>query len=169
MCFLKRLSELSGRYGCENIVYFDESGFASHTYRKHGWTRRGAKIFADVPGKRGKRTNLIMAWRSGRWLAPEAFTGSCDADRVNTWLKDKLLPLLTKPGVIVFDNARFHKKKDIAKLYKKHGHRILPLSPYSPDFNPIENSFGTIKNIRQFKPPDTPIIDIIKMSNPYLE
>jgi transposase len=55
------------------------------------------------------------------------------------------------------------------QLCKKRGHTALPLPPYSPDFNPIENSFGTLKTKRQFAPPDTTIIDIVKSSDFYLE
>ena len=169
MKFLRRLSELSRRFGAENVVYFDESGFDAHSYRKHGWTRRGEKIYESVPGKREKRTNLLMAQRGKKWLAPETFKGSCDAKRVNEWLENKLLPLLTKPSVLVFDNASFHKKKQIKALCKKSGHAMLPLSPYSPDFNPIENSFGSLKRKREFAAPDTPILDLIKTSEWYLE
>lgn len=169
MAYLKRRSELSRRYGIENLVYFDESGFEKHSYRKHGWTRRGTKIFADVPGTREKRTNLIMAQRNGHWLAAETFEGSCEWNRVKTWLEQKLFPALKNPSVLIFDNASFHKKKQIKAMCKKRGHVALPLSPYSPDFNPIEPSFGTLKRKREFAPPDTPIIEIIKSSECYLE
>lgn len=60
MAFLERLSQLVKQFGDENVVYFDESGFDKHSVRKHGWVLRGQKIFADVLGKREKRTNLIM-------------------------------------------------------------------------------------------------------------
>jgi len=169
MDFLKRLFRLVKSRGVENVVYFDESGFEKHSYRKHAWTRPGQKVYASVPGKREKRTNLIMAQRDGQWLAPETFEGSCDAGRVNEWLENNLLPLLTEPSIIVFDNASFHKKKEIAALCRKKGHVPLPLPPYSPDFNPIENSFGSVKRKREFAPPDTPIIEIIKSSENYLE
>ncbi len=169
MDFLKRLSRLVKSRGAENVVYFDESGFEKHSYRKHGWTRPGRKVYASVPGKREKRTNLLMAQRNGKWLAPETFEGSCDARRVNDWLEHTLLPLLTEPSIIVYDNASIHKKKEIAVLCRKKGHVSLPLQPYSPDFNPIEPSFGAIKRKREFAPTNTPIIEIIKASVCYLE
>lgn len=169
MAFLGRLACLVKTRGTEAVVYFDESGFGKHSYRKHGWARRGQKVYASVPGKREKRINLSMAQRGGQWLAPEIFEGSCDAQRVNTWLKNKLFPALKRPSIIVFDNAAFHKKKQIAALCAKNGHVALPLPPYSPDFNPIEKSFGALKRKREFHPPDTPILDLIKSSNCYLE
>lgn len=169
MLYLRRLERLRKKYGRENIIYVDESGFKKYSCRRHGWTRRGQIIYGDVSGNNRKATNLIMAQREGRWLAPETFDGTCNALRFNEWLEHKLIPLLSNKSVIVIDNAAFHKKKQIATILKKRGHLLLPLPPYSPDFNPIENSFGTIKKIREFSPPDTPILDIIKSSDSYWE
>ena len=169
MAFLRRLHRLVKHYGQENVVYFDESGFKRHSYRRHGWARRGQIIYGDISGNNRKHENLIMAQRNGQWLAPETFEGTCDAKRVNEWLEQKLIPVLKTPSVVVMDNASFHKKKQIKAILKKHGHALLPLPPYSPDFNPIENSFGALKRKREFAPPETLIIDLIKSSNSYWE
>lgn len=96
MRYLRSLWQLCKRYGEENVVYFDESGFEKHSYRKCGWAKRGEKIYASVPGAREKRTNLIMAQRGKQWIAAETFEGSCDWERVNKWIKMKLFPTLKK-------------------------------------------------------------------------
>jgi hypothetical protein len=85
------------------------------------------KLCTDVSKKREKRTNLIMAQRGKQWIAPQTFEGSCDWERVNEWIKKKSFPALKKPSIIVFDNASFHKKKDIRALCKKHGYIVLPI------------------------------------------
>lgn len=167
MAYLRRLRELIPTYGSENIVYIDESGFKKYAYRMEAWAQRGKKVYGDVSGNNRKCTNLIMAWRQKKWLAPETFDGSCNAQKVLTWLKEKLIPLLDKPSIIVMDNAAFHKKADIFQCLKNAGHLFLPLPPYSPDFNPIEKAFATIKKIRLSSAPNTPIIDIIKSSDYY--
>lgn len=110
-----------------------------------------------------------MAQRNGQWFAAETFEENCTAQRVNAWLEKTLIPKLTKPSVIVMDNAPFHKKAKIKKVLKKYGHVALFLPPYSPDFNPIENSFGIIKRKREFATPNTPILDIVKSSEFYWE
>ena len=61
-----------------------------------------------------------------------------------------LIPQIEKPSIIVMDNAAFHKKKDITEMLEKYGHVLLPLPPYSPDFNPIENDFANIKKRWQY-------------------
>jgi transposase len=157
MCFLQNLRGLMQKYGSQNIVYFDESGFTAESYRPHGWARIGQKVFGLVSGNNRKATNLIMAQRGKEWLAPMLFTGSCHTETVNQWIEHMLLPELKAPSVIVMDNARFHNKEQIQAIIEKVGHVLLPLPRYSPDFNPIEKSFAIIKKRRQFAPKKTPI------------
>nr|CRH08295.1 Conserved protein of unknown function [Candidatus Magnetococcus massalia] len=103
---------------------------------------------AKFIGSKRKRPNLIMAQRRREWLAPMPFERSCNAQVVIEWLRQMLLPMLTEPSVIVMDNASFHKKSEIADLLAEHGHVLFPLPPYSPDFNPIEESFAILKKRR---------------------
>ena len=161
MEFLRDLRAAMIKYGKENIVYFDESGFETEAYRPHGWARRGTKVHGDICGNNRKRTNLIMAQRSKQWLAPMLFKGSCSAEVVNMWLKRMLLRELKEPSVIVMDNARFHKKDEIEEILKQKGHIMLPLPTYSPDFNPIEQSFAIIKKRRQFAKKQNALEDIL--------
>jgi len=147
--YLKKLCKLTNKYGKENIVYFDESGFKANTGRLDGWAKRGSKIYADIKGKREKRTNLLMAQRGKKWLAPLVFQGSCTAKLVEEWLEKFLMKELDNPSIIVMDNAPVHRKNIIGKILEKKGHILLPLPKYSPDFNPIEQSFGAMKKRRQ--------------------
>ena len=150
MCFLQNLRRLMQQYGSQNIVYFDESGFAAESYRPHGWALRGQKVFGSISGNNRKTTNLIMAQRKNEWLAPMLFKGSCHTETVNQWLEHMLLPELTEPSIIVMDTAAFHNKAQMKTILEKAGHTMLPLPKYSPDFNPIEQSFATIKKRRMF-------------------
>lgn len=145
--YLQELRKLIPEYGSDNIIYFDETGFEGDVRRDAGWAERGRKIYGDVKGGRNKRTNLIMAQRrkSKQWLAPILFEGSCEANTVLWWMKDYLLQELTKPSVIVMDNAPFHAKRKIREMLAEYGHKLLCLPKYSPDLNPIENTFAAIK------------------------
>ena len=86
------------------------------------------------------------------WLAPVLFEGMCEAGTVLSWIKQCLLKELHKPSVVIMDNAPVHSKSKIEKLLEKHGHKLLCLPKYSPDFtqghrgNPIEQTFGALKN-----------------------
>ena len=48
-------------------------------------------------------------------------------------------------SVLVIDNASIHKVDGIREMVKDRGARLLYLPSYSPDFNPIELAFSTIK------------------------
>jgi len=101
--YQKRLDALVKKYGADNVVYFDESGFKAHTGRLSGWAKRGQKLYADVKGKCEKKTNLLMAQRGKEWLAPFVFTGSCTAQLVTKWVKTMLLKELKTPSIIIME------------------------------------------------------------------
>ena len=46
----------------------------------------------------------------------------------------------------IIDNARFHKSKKIIELLHKAQCKIVFLPPYSPDLNPIEHHWASIKS-----------------------
>lgn len=149
--YLRALRHWVKENGSANLVYMDESGFEAHSYRPHGWAVRGAKVFGKITGNHKKgRTNLIMAQRGKSWLAPMLFEGSCTHDIVTTWIKEALIKELRPNSLVIMDNAPFHNKAHIKAVLEAHGHTLLPLPKYSPDFNPIEQSFAIIKRIRQF-------------------
>ena len=57
---------------------------------------------------------------------------------MNEWL----LPNL----VLVIDNVAIHKVQGICKMVEEHVSQLLYLPTYSPDYNPIENTFSSIKS-----------------------
>ena len=48
-------------------------------------------------------------------------------------------------SVLVIDNASIHKVAGLRELVEERGMRLLYLPSYSPDLNPIELSFSSIK------------------------
>jgi transposase len=47
--------------------------------------------------------------------------------------------------VIVLDNVSIHTDSQVAELLEAAGHIVRYLPPYSPDYNPIELTFGVLK------------------------
>ena len=66
-----------------------------------------------------------------------------------------LLPELTEKSIIMMDNACFHRMNIFAEITQKQGHKILSLSPYSPELNPIEKVWANIKKHLRKVLPDT--------------
>jgi putative transposase len=56
-----------------------------------------------------------------------------------------LLPILAVGSVIILDNASFHRKAVLNTLAEEAGCSVIFLPPYSPDFNPIEHFWASLK------------------------
>ena len=166
MYYLRTLRNWVRKHGSADVVYFDESGFTKHSYRPHGWAKRGEKVFGKISGNNRKATNLIMAQRGSEWLAPMLFERSCTHHTVIAWMKQALLPELRSNSLVIMDNAPFHNKPQMKELLETNGHAMLALPKYSPDFNPIEQSFAILKRRRQF---NNASLDQLLVSNYKLE
>ena len=59
------------------------------------------------------------------------FTGSLNAEGFEGWLSLYLLPSLTKPFILIMDNAPIHRKTAIRELVEETGHQVLFLPKYS--------------------------------------
>ena len=89
------------------------------------------------------------------------FKGSCTAQTVEAWISRFLLKELKNPTIVIMDNASFHNKKRLKEILEKEGHYLLPLPPYSPDLNPIENTFGGMKKRRKGLHKNTTIDELV--------
>ena len=86
-------------------------------------------------------------------LALDTLNGSMKGDDFRTFIRTQLVPKLWPGAVVVMDNLAAHKVKGVEALIEKAGARILYLSPYSPDFNPIEMLWSQLKAfLRRFRP-----------------
>ena len=151
------------------MVYLDESGFERTTYRLHGWACRGQRVMGDRSGQVRPRTSLIAGKWGKRLLAPVLFEGSTNAEWFNVWLEEHLFKELPPHSILIMDNAAFHKTAKTRELIQQAGHTLLFLPPYSPDFNPIEQDFATMKKRRQYAPLSTSLDEIIRAYGNYLE
>lgn len=131
------------------IVYIDESGFKQSTYRPYGYSPKGTPCIDEYNWQPNKQTNAIGAIYNHQLFAVGLYDCSINSDIFYHWVKTILLPQLPTASVIVMDNAKFHKRKDIQELIEQAGHEICWLPTYSPDLNLIEKYWAWIKNMRQ--------------------
>ena len=82
---------------------------------------------------------------NGELIAPMTYEETMTSDFFEAWFQKFLLPTLNKPSVIIMDNARFHRMGKLELLCEEFGHKLLPLPPYSPEYNPIEKTWAHIK------------------------
>ena len=79
-------------------------------------------------------------------IAPMYFEGNTDTEIFNQWIEEFLIPELKPSQIVIMDNAAFHKSQRTTYLVESANCGLLYLPPYSPDFNPIEQKWGHVKN-----------------------
>ena len=164
MKYYRYLRELIKVSGSQSLVFIDESGFEEFQDCALGWSKKGKKIWGEKSGKRGKRENLVAVRLKGKkdLIAPMIFRGSLNAEGFEGWLSLYLLPSLTKPSILIMDNAPIHRKTAIRLLVEEAGHQILFLPKYSPDLNDIEHDFSALKRARMYSHSATSLDEIIR-------
>lgn len=103
---------------------------------------------------------VIGAISLNKVVALMTLDGSMDGDAFQVFIEQCLVPQLWENAVVVMDNLPAHKRASIEPLIKAVGASVLNLSPYSPDFNPIEQWLSHLKSfLRRFSPTTTKMID----------
>jgi transposase len=82
----------------------------------------------------------------GLLLEPLILQGSVTKESFIWWLINKVIPYLPPGFIIIMDNAPIHHNLGLEELLELRGLRIEYLPPYSPDYNPIELVFHTVKS-----------------------
>jgi transposase len=145
----------------EDLVFLDvrnaarrvEMGVLLGLMRTHARAVRGQRAYAFSPFYRGSKVSVMGAITVSKVLAVMTIDDSMDAAVFKVYVSACLVPQLWKGAVVVMDNLPAHKVKAIAPLIEAVGARILYLSPYSPEFNPIEHWWSQLKAfLRQFSP-----------------
>jgi transposase InsO family protein len=118
----------------------DEMGANISLHPLYAWSKRGERAYCSTPRNRGKNTTLLASMGVEGMGPSLAVTGAIDATVFEAYLEQALLPHLRPGRIVVIDNLSAHKSERVRELIEAAGCEVLYLAPYSPDFNPIEES-----------------------------
>ena len=88
---------------------------------------------------------MVAGLTNGELITPMTYEETMTSEFFEAWFQKFLLPTLNKPSVIIMDNAKFHRMGKLELLCEEFGNKLLPLPPYSPEYNPIEKTWAHIK------------------------
>ena len=154
-------------YPVEYLVFLDEMSTTGPKFRRRrGRFRKFEKPVMvkrlRYPGATGN--SLIAACTVDRVLVEcnELTSENLTREDFERYVIDRLGPhIQSYPGpnsVIVMDNCTLHHSDRVIEFIKSKGAKLIYLSPYSPDFNPIELVFGwLVQEMHGF--PDTADLD----------
>ena len=156
---LQRNEEVRARYVVEvelylssMFVFVDETGCDRRdAMRKFGYSLRGRRCVAKKLLVRGERVSAIGAITLNGILDYKFIRGTTNGDLFLDFIEENLLPHLmpfdgtNENSIVVMDNASIHHVNEVADLISSVGALLIYLPPYSPDLNPIEEVFSSVK------------------------
>jgi transposase len=146
----------------KDLVFLDEMGVLLGLMRTHARAAPGERAYDFKPFYRGSKVSVIGAISVSKVLAVMTIDDWMDAAAFKVYVSKCLVPQLWKGAVVVMDNLSAHKVEAIAPLIEAVGARILYMSPYSPEFNPIEHWWSQLKAfLRQFSATTTKMVDTL--------
>lgn len=134
-----------GEINVEDLVFVDETGSNLAMTRRYARSLKGSRAYNDAPYQRGNNLTLIGAIALRGLIGEMTFPGGTDALAFRTYMTQVLVPSLWSGACVVMDNLPAHKVAGIREAIESVGARLIYLSPYSPDFSPIENCWSKVK------------------------
>jgi transposase len=139
--FLQDLEQLFNRPDVD-LWFADESGFEGDPRPRKRWDKKGRKTRVTKNGTH-LRMNVIgmVCPRTGQFFAIEA--SHSDSVTYQAFLDEahKTVTFERTTNILIMDNASWHRKGST----RWHGWQPKYLPPYSPDLNPIERIWLTMK------------------------
>lgn len=129
----------------DQLVFLDEFGAATNMTRRYARAPAGRRVAGTVPHGNWTLVSTIAAMTVRGVVASASFEGATDTDAFVTFVREALVPTLRPGQVVVLDNLSVHKAPAVRALVEAAGCRLLPLPPYSPDYNPIEMAIAKVK------------------------
>jgi transposase len=111
-----------------------------------GWGPKGQRLQTFVAHGHWRTLTFLGALRCDRLTAPCVFDGPINGESFWAYVEQQLLPVLKPGDIVIMDNLGSHKSAAIRRMIKATGARLWYLPPYSPDLNPIEQTFAKIKH-----------------------
>ena len=111
-----------------------------------GWGPKGKRLRGFAPYGHWRTLTFLGALRCDRLAAPCVFDGPINGECFRAYVEQQLAPILRPGDIVVMDNLGSHKSSAVRRAIRDASARLWHLPPYSPDLNPIEQTFAKIKH-----------------------
>ena len=128
-----------------SLVCIDETWASTSMARKLGRCPKGERLNVGIPHGHWKTTTFVAGLTTRGMIAPLVLDGPINREAFVAYVRQILVPELRQGDIVILDNLPAHKGTEVREAIQAAGAKLLYLPPYSPDLNPIENSFSKIK------------------------
>lgn len=126
-------------------MFIDETWIKTNMAPLRGWGPKGERVIDHAPHGHWRTLTFVGALRTSGLTAPCVFDGPINGEAFRAWVEQLLAPTLRRDDIVVMDNLGSHKGGCIRRLIREAKARLWFLPAYSPDLNPIEQTFSKIK------------------------
>jgi transposase len=127
------------------LVFVDETGASTKMARLYGRAKRGRRVVSRVPWGHWKTVTFVAGLRLDGFTAPFVVDCAMNGSIFVEYLEQCLVPSLRPADIVIVDNLPAHKRDQVRHVIEAAGASLIYLPPYSPDLNPIEQSFAKLK------------------------
>jgi transposase len=128
------------------LVFIDETWIKTNMAPLRGWGPKGERLRGFAPHGRWRTLTFLGALRCDQFTAPCVFDGPINGECFRAYVEQQLVPVLQPGDIVVLDNLGSHKSAALRRMIQAAGARLWYLPPYSPDLNPMEQTFAKIKH-----------------------
>jgi transposase len=128
------------------LVFIDETWIKTNMAPLRGWGQKGKRLRGYAPHGHWRTLTFLGALRCDRLTAPCVFDGPINGHCFRAYVEQQLVPVLKPGDIVIMDNLGSHKSAAVRQIITAAGARLWFLPPYSPDLNPIEQTFAKIKH-----------------------
>ena len=115
--------------------------------RAHGRCPRGERLVAKAPFGRWRTLTFLAALRCDGLTAPCVIDGPINGVSFRAYVEQVLVPALAPGDIVVMDNLGSHKGRAVRAAIRAAKAKLFFLPAYSPDLNPIEQTFAKMKTL----------------------
>lgn len=148
----RRWKDEQARLDPAKLVFVDETGASTQMARLYGRAKRGHRVVSRIPWGHWKTVTFVAGLRLDGFSAPFVIDCAMNGAIFIEYLQQCLVPTLRPGDIVIIDNLPAHKRDTVRQIIEAAGATLRYLPPYSPDLNPIEQSFAKLKaHLRQAK------------------
>lgn len=129
------------------LIFVDETGSNRGMVRRYARAEGEARAHGVAPCSPGENVSIIGSLAVDGRTTAMSIQGSADADVFCAYVEDILAPTLRLGDIVIMDNCSIHKNDRTRESIEARGAELRFLPPYSPEFNPIEESWSKVKTI----------------------
>lgn len=137
------------------LIFLDEMSTNCSMARDYGRSPRGERCHAHKPKNWGDNITVIGALSLAGVEAVMTLNGALTQQWFTIWVRKFLVPILRPGDVVILDNSSAHKGAPARQLIEEAGARVAFLPAYSPDMNPIEQTWSKLKALIRSRAPRT--------------